>query len=179
MPIHSDDLQEPGVEPRRQQVPEIPVDGVELGLLAFQFQQQLAHAQDRGGASGRPVEPPEELLARRFRGDAELRQVGGRRICGIRVGRGEHPRRIGRELGQQGREESRFFLVVQFPIQVQGDLGQGHPRRLAPLGQQFLAADDEAPDLESVARDDRCAFLKQIRTCSRMKVGVGLLARQV
>ena len=54
-----------------------------------------------------------------------------------------------------------LVLLVQFPVQIQGDLGQRHASRLAPLGQQFLAAADEAPDLESVARDDRGALLNR------------------
>jgi hypothetical protein len=38
VPIDANDLQEAGVEPRRQQMTEVPINGIELALLAFQFQ---------------------------------------------------------------------------------------------------------------------------------------------
>jgi len=41
------------------------------------------------------------------------------------------------------------------------DLGERNASRLTPLGQQLPAADDEAPDLESVARNYRCTFLNR------------------
>ena len=42
------------------------IDRFELALVALQLQQPFAHAQDRGGSSGRPVEAPQELLSRRL-----------------------------------------------------------------------------------------------------------------
>ena len=79
--------------------------------------------------------------------------------------------RIGRELGEQRREESRLLLVVQFPVQIQRDLGQRHAGRLAALGQQLPAAGDEAPDLESVARDGRGALLNGFEHAWRSVAG--------
>ena len=138
---------------------EVPVDGVEFALLALEFQQALAHVQDRCRASWRPVQPSQQLLARRLGGDAELREVDGRGIHGVRLRRREHPHGIGRELGEQSREESRLVFLVQIPVQIQGGLGERYASRLTALGQQLFAADEEPPHLGSVARDYSCPLL--------------------
>ena len=164
-PVHANDLQEPGVEPRRQQVAKVPVDGFELALLVLELQQALAHAQDRGGAAGRAVEPSQQLLPRRFGGNAQLREVGGRLQGGIGVRRREDSHWIGRELGKQRREELRLAPLVQCRIQIQRDPGQRHAGSLTAFGQQFPAADNEAPQLEPVGRNGGGAF----RTDSNMR----------
>ena len=78
-----------------------------------------------------------------------------------RVGSGENS-------ASRAAKNRAFSLSSEFPVQIQRDLGERYARRLAALGQQFLAAGDEAPDLEPVARDDRCAFLNRFEhACER------------
>ena len=157
-PIHADDLQEARVEPRRQQVAKVPVDGLELAMRIRQLQQSLAHAQDRGGAPGRAVEPPQQFLPRRLGGHAQLRQVGGRLLRRIRLRCREHAHGVGRELVEERRKELLLPPLVQRRVQVERDPGQRHAGRLAAFGQQFPAARDDAPQLVPVGRDGRGTF---------------------
>ena len=100
-----------------------------------QVQQPLAHAQDCGSASRRPIQAPQQFLARRLGDGAKPRQVGCRRFRGVRLGSFEHLLGIGRELSEQPGEKSRLVLYVELAVKIEGGLRQRYASRLAALGQ--------------------------------------------
>ena len=68
-------------------------------------------------------------------------------------------------------EKPLLALLVQFPVQIPSDFCQRDAGGLSPLGQQLLAADDEAPQLESVGRDGHGPFLNRFE--HRYPIGGG------
>jgi hypothetical protein len=124
VPVDSSDLQEAGVEPRRQQVTKSW--STASSSVCRRFNSSSSSRMRRIVAV-----PPGARFSRRSNswrggsdGDAELRQIGSRRIAAYAFAAASTASGSGENSVEQGREESRLFLVVQFPVQIQGDLGQ-------------------------------------------------------
>ena len=114
---------------------DVPIDRVQLALLTFELQQSLAHAQYRGGTSGRPVQAPQQLLSGRLGDPAKPREVGCRGIRRVRLRGVEHLLWIGREFGEQPQEKLLLIFFVELAIKVESGLRQRYARRLATLRQ--------------------------------------------
>ena len=92
LPVDAAQHQEAAVEPRRQQMHQVAVDGGERRIA--DAQQVAAHGDDLGGGAGRQVEAAEEFLARAL--DRLLQRGDGRRIGAREIGLGggrDAPRR--------------------------------------------------------------------------------------
>ena len=58
--------EEPGVEPRREQVAKVAVHGAKPGMLAQDLEEIAAHRDNRGRPPWCAIDPPHELLPRRL-----------------------------------------------------------------------------------------------------------------
>ncbi len=88
---------------------EVGVDGFQLRVASEQVQQILAHPDEAGGAAGRAVEPPEELLPARLGGEVQgdgAPGVGPGERDGVAVRRPA----VAPEESEESAEESAFHL---------------------------------------------------------------------
>ena len=71
-PVDPPQHQEAAIEPGREQMHEIVIDGTQVVAMIERIHQLLAHADQRGSASGREIESAEEFLPARLGGDMHL-----------------------------------------------------------------------------------------------------------
>ena len=144
-PVDAPQHQEAAVEPGREQMDEVVVDGPEVVLaMGEHVEQLLAHAHQRDGAAGREIEPAEQLLPARLGGRMHLgcglvgRIVapgGNRRLQAGRVG----PEALRQRLEEGDARAGREFRVAGEDIARHRDAGG-----LAAAGQQVVAELDQA-----------------------------------
>ena len=123
---------------------EIVVDGAQVIAMVERIHQLLAHADQRGGASGREIEPAEELLPARLGGGMHL---GG---CCVRRRRAPcidgliHPRLVDAETLRQRLEESDPRTDGERAVTGEDFAGERDAGGFPAAGQQILAKLDEA-----------------------------------
>ena len=93
-PVDPAQHQEAAVEPGREQMDEVGVDGARSSRRTMRVEQLLAHAHQRRGAAGREVEPAQQLLPARLGRRVQL--GGGRRRTGLAPGLDRRPRAAAR-----------------------------------------------------------------------------------
>ena len=97
-PVDLLQIEESGVEPRREQVAEVAVHGAKPGMLAQDLQQIAAHRDDRGRPAWCAVDPPHQLLPRRLDDALKLEHALGILPVRVRLGRPQHLLRVRRQL---------------------------------------------------------------------------------
>jgi hypothetical protein len=116
LPIDPPELEEAAIEPRRQQVTQIGIEGLQVRLAAQVGEQVLAHRHQRRGAALRHVHAAKQLLAGRLGRLGELRCALGR---GLRqVGLGGGPQRL------LGRQEARHEKAIEHDPVRRAELAQ-------------------------------------------------------
>ncbi len=141
-PVDPAQHQEAAVEPRREQVHEIGVDGGEIVAMVERVHELLAHGDQRFRPARRHVEPAKQLLAPRL--GAAVKLGGGRigRRLFPRLDRALDALAVGTETGRQRLEEG--------DARADGELGIAHEHFARERGAGRFAADRE----ERVAQVD-------------------------
>jgi hypothetical protein len=137
-PVDAADLEEAAVEPRREQVHEIVVDRGEPGMLVQRGEHILAHVHHAGGAAGREVQAPDELLARRLGGGEEVGDGSRSGIGAIALDRAVEAHRVGPEALGEDFQEYEPLGRVEPGVRIEDLARQGHAGSLSPLGEESL-----------------------------------------
>ena len=138
-PVDTAKHQEAAVEPRREQMDEVGVDLPEVVLAMLEhIDQLLAHAHQSGGAAGREIEPPEQLLAARLGGGVHFRRGF---VVGLAAPDGDgrlHTRGIRPETFGQRLEKGDARAGGEFRVAHEDFTGECDARGLATAGEKML-----------------------------------------
>ena len=121
-PVDATQHQKPAIEPRTEQMQKIAIDNGERRVLLHELEQVSAHRDQRRGAAGRAIDPPEQLVTTRLGGVVDFAR---RRFVAIRLELGDrvpHPIAIGPEIVGECDEERSMIARIERAI-APDDLG--------------------------------------------------------
>ena len=138
-PVDGPQHEEAAIEPGREQVDEIVVDGGEIVAMIHRVEQLLAHAHQRRRAAGREIEAAEQLEPPRLGCAMELGRGGVRGRVHPGGGRGAEPGTVGAEPARQRLEKGNARPGVQLGIAGQDFARERDARGFAAAREQILA----------------------------------------
>ena len=115
-PVDPAQNQKAAVEPRPEQMGEVPIDHGQIAVLTHEFKQLGAHGDQRGGAAGRAIEPAEQFLPARLGGVVNFARG---RLVAVRIPsrhRLPHPLAIGSEFVCERAKDRNLVGSVEGPI---------------------------------------------------------------